>query len=95
MARMLVVDGGQVKRLMHICRTLCSGDGATVQQLQGKLRTSRRTIFRDLNCLATVGVKVELGHRGYRVRQKSSLCRKLIAESQTKALENLLNSCLR
>jgi predicted DNA-binding transcriptional regulator YafY len=79
---------------MAICRTLSSG-GASVQQLRSQLRTSRRTIFRDLNILDELGIKVDLDDGGYRVRQNSNACRRIIADSQAKKLDKLLNSSLR
>lgn len=90
----LVVDGTHLKRLMAICRTLNSG-GATVQQLRSRLRTSRRTIFRDLNILDGLGIKIDLDESGYRVRQNSNACRRIIAENQSKKLDKLLSSSLR
>jgi len=95
MAHTLVVDGDQLKRLMKICRTICSGKGVTVQQLQKKLSTSRRTIFRDLNCLEKMGVKVDLGDNGYKIRQSVAYCKKLLGDCQLKALNKLLNTCLK
>jgi predicted DNA-binding transcriptional regulator YafY len=95
MGQVMVVDGGQLKRLMKICRTLCSGGGTTVQQLQAKLKTSRRTIFRDLNSLDDMGIKVELGDKGYRVRQPVAACKKALADRQVKILSKLLDSWLK
>jgi len=95
MGQVMVVDGGQLTRLMKICRTLCSGGGATVQQLQSKLKTSRRTIFRDLNTLDDMGIKVELGDKGYKIRQPVAACKKALTDRQIKVLKKLLDSWLK
>jgi predicted DNA-binding transcriptional regulator YafY len=95
MGQVMVVDGGQLKRLMKICRTLCVGGGTTVQQLQAKLKTSRRTIFRDLNSLDEMGVKVELGDKGYKIRQPAAACKKALVGRQMKILSKLLESWLK
>ena len=95
MSQTLVVDGGQLQRLMGMCRTLCTSKGATIQQLQSKLKTSRRTIFRNLNTLEEIGIEVELGEQGYCIKDTAAKCKKLLADSQTKALEKLLRTCLK
>jgi predicted DNA-binding transcriptional regulator YafY len=95
MGQVMVVDGGQLMRLMKICRTLCASKGATVQQLQSKLKTSRRTIFRDMNSLDEMGIKVELGDKGYRIRQPVAACKKALSERQIKTLRKLLDSWLK
>ncbi|HVP11529.1 MAG TPA: HTH domain-containing protein [Phycisphaerae bacterium] len=95
MGQVMVVDGGQLRRLMKICRALCSGSGATVQQLQVKLKTSRRTIFRDLNSLDDMGIKVELGDKGYRIRRPAAACKKALADRQMKSLSKMLDSWLK
>lgn len=94
MTEMLVVDGGQLRRLMMICRVICVAP-ATVQQLQGRLKRSRRTIFRDLNCLEDLGIKVQLGDKGYKITQNAAACRKALAARYTGRLNKLLNACLR
>ncbi|MCG8406021.1 MAG: HTH domain-containing protein [Phycisphaerales bacterium] len=95
MVQFLAVDGSQLRRLVKLCRTLNAGKGVSVQQLIKKLGTSRRTVFRDLNMLQEVGVHVELGSEGYVIKQKIGSCKKLIADYYTKALDRLLNSCLK
>ena len=95
MGQVMVVDGGQLRRLMKICRMLCSGGGATVQQLQAKLKTSRRTVFRDLNSLDDMGIKVELGDKGYRIRQPAAACKKALADRQIKCLSKMLDLWLK
>jgi len=95
MTQNLVVDGGQLKRLMSLCRLLSAAKGATTRQLQAKLRTSRRTVFRDLNTLAELGIKVDLGDKGYKIKQSPAACKKLLADAQTKALHKFLNACLK
>ena len=94
MSRTIVVDGNHLKRMMQLCRIL-SGKGATLKQLQSKLRASRRTIFRDLSILGDWGIKVNLGDKGYSIKQNAASCRKLIANREMKALQQLLNSCLK
>jgi biotin operon repressor len=94
MSRTIVVDGTHLKRMMQLCRTL-AGSGATLKQLQTKLKASRRTIFRDLSILGDWGISVTLGDKGYKIKQNAASCRKLIADRETKALQQLLNSCLK
>ncbi len=95
MSKTLVVDGNHLKRLMQLCRILSTGSGATLPQLRTKLRASRRTVFRDLASLGELGIKVDLGDKGYRIKQSSTVCRKMIADSHTKALNKLLSACLK
>ena len=95
MGQVMVVDGGQLIRLMKICRMLCSSKGTSVQQLQAKLKTSRRTIFRDLNCLDEMGIKVDLGDKGYRIRQPAAACKKALGDRQIRTLRKLLDSWLK
>ena len=66
-----------------------------MQRLQAKLKMSRRTIFRDLNALEGMGVEIELGEKGYRIKQSITACRKMLADPQTKALGKLLDDCLK
>ncbi len=94
MTDVLVVDGGQLRRLMMICRVICSAP-ATVQQLQGRLKRSRRTIFRDLNCLEEFGIKVHLGPGGYKIKQSAAACKKALAIPYVKRLNKLLGACLK
>ena len=95
MADTLVIDGKQLRRLMKLCRTISNGRGATVQQLQARLKTSRRTIFRDLDSLKTLGIRVELGEHGYRIRQNAASCKKLLIDRHLKDLNKLLATCLK
>lgn len=95
MSKTLVVDGNHLRRMMQLCRILSSGGGTTLAQLRGKLKASRRTVFRDLAALGDLGIKVDLGDKGYRIKQSSSVCRKMIADSHTKALNRLLSTCLK
>ena len=95
MSQVLVVDGTHLRRLMQICRSLSSGPGATLSQLQSKMRTSRRTIFRDLSTLGELGMQVDLGPKGYRVKQNAAQCRNILANHFNSALRKLLNSCLK
>jgi predicted DNA-binding transcriptional regulator YafY len=94
MADVMVVDGGQLKRLMGICRVICSAP-ATIQQLQAKLKRSRRTIFRDLNCLEDLGIKVDLISSGYKIKQGLAACKKALAARYTTRLSKLLAACLK
>lgn len=94
MSRTLVVDGDHLKRLMQLCRILGSS-GATLQQLRSKLKASRRTVFRDLAALGDLGIKVDLGEKGYKIKTNAATCRKMIIDHQTKALDSLLKSCLK
>ncbi len=95
MARVMVIEGDHLRRLIKMCRTICSGKGITIRQLQTKLRMSRRTVFRDLNCIERAGVNLDLGERGYTSRQSVAQCRKLLAADQMKAMKRLLNHCLK
>ena len=95
MAQFLAVDGSQLKRLHQLCRTLSTGKGASVQQLIKKLKTSRRTIFRDLNALQDIGIDVELAESGYRIKQSAGACKKLISDHYTNALDRILKTCLK
>ncbi len=95
MARMLVVDGDHLKRLMQVCRLIGSGNGTTLKQLRVKLHTSRRTIFRDLNNLEKIGVKLELSDGGYKTRLSAAQCRKLLMDHQLQAVNKLLRTCLK
>ncbi len=90
MASTLVIDGVQLKRLMAICRLVSSHTGLTARQLQTKLKTSRRTVFRDLRALHAMGVKIAPTADGYRLKQDIGTCRKLVADSLNKALRTML-----
>jgi len=91
----MVIDGEHLRRLMKMCRTLSRGGGTTLQQLQIRLKMSRRTIFRDLSALQAMGVKIDLGDKGYRIHQNPASCRKLLADHQLSAVTRLLNACLK
>jgi predicted DNA-binding transcriptional regulator YafY len=95
MSQVLVVDGTHLRRLMLICRSLSSGPGATLAQLQGKMRTSRRTIFRDLSMLGELGLRVDLGPKGYRVKENAAQCRKVLVDHFESSLRKMLNACLK
>ncbi|GMU33901.1 MAG: HTH domain-containing protein [Planctomycetia bacterium] len=94
MSRTIVVDGAHLKRMMQLCRTL-GGSGATLRQLQTKLKASRRTIFRDLSILSDWGISVTLGDKGYKIKQSAPACRKVMVDRVTKSVQQLLNSCLK
>lgn len=95
MARTLAIDGDHLRRLMRLGRTLASGRGATLKQLQKRFKMSRRTVFRDLNALQEFGIDVELGEHGYRIRENAAVLKKRISDHNTKALSNLLRDCLK
>ncbi len=80
---------------MRLCRLIGRGRGLTLLQLQSKLSTSRRTVFRELNALEEVGVTVELDNGSYRVKQGEAACRKLFTEHYTSALTVMLKSCFK
>ncbi len=94
MSRSLTIDGVQLRRLMQICRFIGSGRHATLQQLQRKMRASRRTIFRDFKDLAEMGVTVGLDGKGYHIRQKPAASCRRIKTSQLKAVNKLLSKCV-
>jgi predicted DNA-binding transcriptional regulator YafY len=95
MANTLLIDGDHLMRLMKLCRMIDGSKGLSVPQLQTRLQTSRRTIFRDLKDLEAAGIKVALGIRGYHLDGTLAQCRKRLVDSQTKALHDLLQVCLR
>lgn len=94
MSRSLTIDGEQLSRLMQICRLIGGSRHATLQQLQRKMRASRRTIFRDLKGLEAMGIKVDLDGKGYQIRQGPVACRKIIKTNQLKVVNRLLARCL-
>lgn len=95
MGEVMTVEKAPLKRLMRLCRAVCAGDGATLQELQGKLKVSRRTIFRDLNLLEDMGITVALDAKGYKIRKSVAACRKTLAERQLTTLSRLLNVWLK
>ncbi len=95
MARVPVLEGDHLKRLMRMCRAICSGKGLTIRDLQTQLGMSRRTVFRDLNCIEEVGVKFDLGEEGYTISCGVAQCQKLLAKGQMQAMKKLLNICLK
>jgi predicted DNA-binding transcriptional regulator YafY len=95
MAATFIVDGDHLGRLMRLCRSLAQGNGVSLPQLQTRLKTSRRTVFRDFLDLAACGIQVEHGPAGYRVKPTAAQCRRILAESQLKAVEKVLADCLK
>ena len=91
----LVVDGKHLQRLMRLCRLIDGSRGLTAQKLRGRLRTSRRTVFRDLSTLTEMGIGIEYGDTGYSLSQRGSACKQIIAAHQKKALDRVLRSCLK
>lgn len=91
----MMIDGEHLGRLMRMCRTLAAGGGTRLAQLQSRLRMSRRTIFRDLNTLQEMGIKVDLGEKGYRIKLNPAACRRLLMEHQLRAVKKLLDACLK
>lgn len=95
MPKTIVLDVAHLKRLIHLCKVLSSGGGLTVPQLRVKLRTSRRTIFRNLNVLEEYGITVELGSKGYSIRQNLATCRKRIADVERRRFDAALRASLK
>lgn len=95
MARTLLVDGDHLARLIKLCRTINSSSGATLQTLQSKLKTSRRTVFRDLSALQDLGIDVSSTSSGYKIKQGAAACKKIINDYYTKALNKLLSTSLK
>ena len=95
MTDILVIEADQLARLMKLCRIICGSKGATPQQLQAKLRCSRRTIFRDLKALGAMGVKVQSGASGYQIAGGAAQCRKTLIEYHVQALSKFLAGCLK
>jgi DeoR/GlpR family transcriptional regulator of sugar metabolism len=94
MSRSLTIDGDQLRRLAQICRYIGGGRYATFQQLQRKMRASRRTIFRDFKDLAEMGIRISLDGKGYCINQKPASCCNLIQSHQHKAVRKLLSKCM-
>lgn len=95
MRNALVIDSAHLKRLVRLCRTIIRSQGLTVLALQTRFRTSRRTVFRDLNSLGDIGIPIELGEKGYRIRQSVSACNKLIENHYKKLFAGMLKTCLK
>ncbi len=95
MVKTLVIDGDRLRRLMRLCRLLGRGRGLSLVQLQSKLGTSRRTVFRELNALEDVGIKIDLIDSSYRVKQGDAACCKLFREHYTSELSKLLKACFK
>ena len=95
MVKILVIDGERLRRLIRLCRLLGRGRGLSLAQLQSKLGTSRRTVFRELNTLEEVGITIELIDSSYRVSQNEATCRKLFTQHYNSELSKLLKSCFK
>ncbi|HWL92888.1 MAG TPA: HTH domain-containing protein [Phycisphaerae bacterium] len=95
MARTLLVDGEHLTRLMKLCRSIHQSGGASLQQLQGKLKTSRRTVFRDLSALQQFGIDVNSTSKGYQIKQNPAVCKKQIATRYERDLGELLRNSLK
>lgn len=95
MAKTLLVDGEHLSRLMRLCRAINQGGGTTLVQLQSKLKTSRRTVFRDLSTLADFGIQVSSTSDGYRIKQNPNACKKALSDHYSSALNQLLKSSLK
>jgi len=89
------MESPHLSRLMRLCRLLAAADGLTVFQLRSKLRTSRRTVFRDFRTLQQMGINVHLFEHQYRLRLKLADCKRRLADAQIRALNKLLDSCLK
>lgn len=95
MVKTLMIDGERLRRLMRLCRLLGGGHGLSLVQIQSKLGTSRRTVFRELSALEEVGVTIELVNNSYRVKQSAAVCGKLFSEHYTSELSKLLKACFK
>ncbi len=95
MSETLVIDGAQIARLMKLCRTLCRAGGTTQEQLQARLKTSRRTIFRDLAALQQIGIPLESGPNGYVLKQSSSECKRQLLAHYRNRFDQSMRSWLR
>lgn len=95
MANTLLVDGVHLSRLMKMCRLIHQSGSVTLPQLQSKLKTSRRTVFRDLSTLSSYGIQVNAGTDGYRIKQNPNACKKSLNDHFTKQMEHLLKSALK
>lgn len=85
------MDSPHLVRLMKLCRMLGSGEGLSAPQLRMKFKTSRRTVYRDLNMLQEMGVPVHLVKHHYRVKLNIAQCRKKLADAQIRAIHRLLS----
>ncbi len=95
MPQTLVMDGAQVARLMKLCRTLGRANGTTLQQLQTRLKMSRRTVFRDLAALQEIGIRLESGLEGYVLNQSSTECKRLLLDHYRGQFEQSIRSWLK
>ncbi len=95
MARTVLVDGDHLTRLMKLCRMVNQGSGATLQTLQSKLKTSRRTVFRDLSTLQEFGITVNSTPKGYRIKENAAACKRQIETRIQKQVADLLRGCLK
>lgn len=93
MSLSLTIDGDQLCRLVKICNLIGNDRPAPFDKLRRKMKASRRTIFRDFKDLAKMGIMIKLDGKGYRIRQKPLVCRKLIVAHQMKAVNRLLSRC--
>ena len=87
-------DNPHLVRLIKGCRLMAT-DGLTLQQLRGKLKVSRRTMFRYLSELDEMGIPVELKSKQYRVRTRLAECRRRITDAQVRELNRLLDAHLK
>jgi predicted DNA-binding transcriptional regulator YafY len=95
MAKTLLVDGEHLSRLMKLCRTVHQSGSATLPQLQAKLKTSRRTVFRDMSTLSMYGIQVSSSSDGYRIKQNPNACKKALGDHFTKEMDQLLKAALK
>ncbi|MBX3394272.1 MAG: HTH domain-containing protein [Phycisphaerae bacterium] len=95
MAKSLTVDGEHLGRLLKLCKTIHASKGATLAQLQTKLKTSRRTVFRDLSVLGGYGIHVSSSAKGYSIKQNPVACKKILGDHYVKSLNALLKDCLK
>lgn len=62
-----------LKRLIYLIHLLETDNTWSSNRLADECGVSQRTIFRDLDRLEDLGVRIELTKKGYRLRDRSDL----------------------
>jgi len=72
---------GRLQRLLHICSLATAQPGIRVAEMARALRVSRRTVFRDLEELDRLGLRIAFDD-GYRVQPQLFAATRPLAISQ-------------
>lgn len=73
-----VARGSPLKRIMMLCRAIGAGRTVSIRELQPKLATSRRTLFRDFDYLRSIGIKVVTRKKGHSIPSSVAQCKAAI-----------------